>query len=127
MPTDAAGWNVPPTIYDDISLDHPFWREELFGPILVVTYFDDEAQAVELANDSDFGLVATLITADIPRAERLADRIMSGHIWINSPQVIFPQTLWGGFKGSGIGRELGPWGLSAYLGVKHVSTFKGHS
>ena len=127
MPADAAGWNVPPTIYDDISLDHPFWREELFGPILVVTYFDDEAQAVELANDSDFGLVATLITADIPRAERLADRIMSGHIWINSPQVIFPQTLWGGFKGSGIGRELGPWGLSAYLGVKHVSTFKGHS
>ncbi|AXF84719.1 Putative aldehyde dehydrogenase AldA [Ephemeroptericola cinctiostellae] len=125
LPANGDGWCVPPTIYDDIALDHPFWREELFGPILVVTYFDDEAQAIELANDSDFGLVATIVTADMPRAERLADQIMSGHIWINSPQVIFPQTLWGGFKGSGIGRELGPWGLSAYLGVKHVSTFKG--
>lgn len=124
MPDDAAGWFAPPTIYDDIPLNHPFWREELFGPIMVVTYFDDEAQAIELANDSDFGLVATVVTSDMARAERVADHIMCGHIWINSPQVIFPQTLWGGFKGSGIGRELGPWGLSAYLGVEHISTFK---
>ena len=122
MPIDAVGWSVPPTIYDDIPLDHAFWREELFGPILVVTYFDTDDQAIELANDTDFGLVATVVTPDLDRAGRAADRIMSGHIWINSPQVIFPQTLWGGFKGSGIGRELGPWGLSAYLGVKHIST-----
>ena len=119
---EATGWFVPPTIYDDISLDHAFWREELFGPILVVTYFDTDEEAIALANDSDFGLVATVVSPDLERAGHAADQIMSGHIWINSPQVIFPQTLWGGFKGSGIGRELGPWGLSAYLGVKHVST-----
>lgn len=118
---DQSGWFVPPTIYDHIDRQHPFWREEIFGPVLVVTYFDSEAEAIELANDSDYGLVATVISADLERAQRVANQILAGHIWINSPQVIFPQTAWGGFKGSGIGRELGPWGLSAYLGVKHIS------
>lgn len=120
---NQTGWFVPPTIYDHIDRNHPFWREEIFGPVLVVTYFDTEAEAIELANDSDYGLVATVISADLEQAQRVANQIWAGHIWINSPQVIFPQTAWGGFKGSGIGRELGPWGLSAYLGVKHISVY----
>ncbi|WP_020560950.1 aldehyde dehydrogenase family protein [Thiofilum flexile] len=118
-----TGWFVPPTIYDHIDRQHPFWREEIFGPVLVITYFDTEDEAIELANDSDYGLVATILSADLERAQRVANQIWAGHIWINSLQIIFPQTAWGGFKGSGIGRELGPWGLSAYLGVKHISIY----
>ena len=80
------------------------------------------AEAIALANDSDFGLVATVVTRDAARAERVADALEAGHVWINSPQVIFVETSWGGFKQSGIGRELGPWGLGAYLEVKHKTT-----
>ena len=78
-------------------------------------------QALELADDSDYGLVATVVSGDGERAERIAARIDAGHVWINSGQVIFPNTAWGGFKASGIGRELGPWGMGAYLGVKHLT------
>ena len=84
--------------------------------------FTTEAEAVELANDSEFGLVATVVTRDTGKAERVADAIDTGLVWINSPQVIFVETSWGGFKASGIGRELGPWGMSAYLEVKHTTT-----
>ena len=80
-----------------------------------------KAKILELANDTEFGLVATIVSGDLERAERVAARIDAGHIWINSGQIIFPNTAWGGFKASGIGRELGPWGLNAYLGVKHLT------
>ena len=110
-----------PTIYAEVPTDNVVWREEIFGPVLAVRTFDSEAEAIELANDSAYGLVGTVISADLTRAERMAASIEAGHIWINSPQVIFPQTAWGGFKASGIGRELGPWGLNAYLGVKHIT------
>lgn len=83
--------------------------------------FATEEEAVELANDSDFGLAAGIITADADRAERVARALEAGHIWINSLQVVFPETSWGGFKRSGIGRELGPWGLDAFLEVKHIT------
>jgi betaine-aldehyde dehydrogenase len=114
-----AGWFIAPTIFGDVPVSSPLWREEIFGPVLCVRTFSSEEEAVALANDSDFGLVATVVTADKDRGERVADAIDSGLIWINSPQVIFVETSWGGFKASGIGRELGPWGLDAYLEVKH--------
>lgn len=123
----GEGFFVPPTIYADVPVNHALWREEVFGPVLAVRAFRTETEAVELANDTDFGLVATVVSGDRDRAERVAARIDAGHVWINSPQVIFPQSAWGGFKSSGIGRELGPWGLHAYLGVKHVTLRNGDS
>jgi betaine-aldehyde dehydrogenase len=112
---------VAPTLYADVPQEHPVWRQEIFGPVLAVRTFQGAEEALDLANDSAFGLVATVISGDLSRAEAIAAEIEAGHVWINSPQVIFPQTAWGGFKASGIGRELGPWGLSAFQGVKHVS------
>jgi betaine-aldehyde dehydrogenase len=117
----GGGFFVAPTLYADVPLDSFLWHEEIFGPVLAARTFKNEAEAVELANDSAYGLVATVVSQDVARAERVAAQIEAGHIWINSPQVIFPQTAWGGFKASGIGRELGPWGLNAFLGVKHIS------
>ena len=114
------GYFVRPAIFSDVPLDSPLWRQEIFGPVLAVRTFAEESEAISLANDSDFGLVATVVTRDAERAERVAASLEAGHIWVNSPQVVWVQTSWGGFKQSGIGRELGPWGLSAFLEVKHV-------
>jgi betaine-aldehyde dehydrogenase len=115
------GWFVEPTIFVDVPPSSPLWREEIFGPVLCVCTFASEAEAIALANDSDFGLVATVVGADDARTNRVADALEAGHVWINSPQTIFVETSWGGFKASGIGRELGPWGLSSYLEVKHTT------
>jgi len=121
----AAGFNrgyfVEPTIFVEVPTSSALWRDEIFGPVLCVRTFTSEEEAIALANDSDFGLAAGIITADPARAERVANALDAGHIWINSLQVVFPETSWGGFKRSGIGRELGPWGLDAYLEVKHVT------
>jgi betaine-aldehyde dehydrogenase len=115
------GWFIEPTIFTDVPDNSALWREELFGPVLCVRTFEEEDEAIALANDSEFGLVATVMSSDELQAARVADALEVGHVWINSPQVIFVETSWGGFKASGIGRELGPWGLSAYLEVKHTT------
>lgn len=117
----GQGWFVSPTIYADVPSTSRLWSEEIFGPVLCTRRFTSEDQALALANDSRFGLVATVISADLARAERVANALEVGHVWINSTQAIFIETSWGGNKGSGIGRELGPWGLSAYQSVKHVT------
>jgi len=114
------GYFVRPTVFTDVPQGSALWREEIFGPVLAVRTFAIEDEAIGLANDSDYGLVATVVTGDHERAERVAAALEVGHVWVNSPQVVFVQTSWGGFKRSGIGRELGPWGLQAFLEVKHV-------
>ncbi|MGD9481506.1 aldehyde dehydrogenase family protein [Shinella sp. G-2] len=121
-PAGLEGWFVEPTIFADVPTTSALWREEIFGPVLCIRTFETEEEAVALANDCDFGLVATVVGGDDERANRVADAIEAGHVWINSPQAIFVQTSWGGFKASGIGRELGPWGMSSYLEVKHVTS-----
>ncbi|MDR6713562.1 betaine-aldehyde dehydrogenase [Pseudomonas hunanensis] len=118
---DRDGWFVSPTLYVDVPQSSRLWSEEIFGPVLCARRFSTEQQAIAQANDSRFGLVATVCSADLQRAERVADALEVGHVWINSVQAVFVETSWGGTKGSGIGRELGPWGLSAYQSVKHVT------
>lgn len=118
---DGPGFFVEPTVYADVPRDIRVWRDEIFGPVLATCRVASEAEAIAAANDTDYGLVATVVSGDPERAGRIADRLEAGHIWINSVQIIPPQTAWGGFKASGIGRDLGPWGLAAYLGVKHIT------
>ncbi len=114
------GYFLAPSLYRDVPVTSRLWQEEIFGPVLCGHSFATEEQAVALANDSDFGLAATVISGDPGRARRVGKQLQAGTIWYNSPQLVLPETSWGGFKRSGIGRELGPWGLSAYLEVKHM-------
>jgi betaine-aldehyde dehydrogenase len=114
------GFFIRPTVFTEVPLDSALWREEIFGPVLCVRSFASEAEAIALANDSEFGLVASVVSRDSERAERVANALQAGLVWINAPQVIFPQTAWGGYKQSSIGRELGPWGLQAFQEIKHV-------
>lgn len=115
------GYFVEPTIFSDVPTTSHLWREEIFGPVLCSRSFKSEQEAIDLANDSQYGLAAGIITADAAKAQRVAKALDAGHIWINSLQVVFPETSWGGFRRSGIGRELGPWGLESYLEVKHIT------
>jgi len=114
------GYFLRPTVFTEVPLDSALWREEIFGPVLCVRSFASEEEAIALANDSEFGLVASLVSLDAARAERVANALQAGTVWVNAPQVIFPQAAWGGYKQSSIGRELGPWGLSAFQELKHV-------
>ena len=116
----AQGYFLAPTLYRDVPLESRLWKEEIFGPVLCARSVTSEAEAIQLANDSSFGLAATVISGDPERAKRIGRQLKAGSIWYNSEQLVLPETAWGGFKRSGIGRELGPWGLSAYLEVKHV-------
>ncbi|MDT8894844.1 aldehyde dehydrogenase family protein [Halomonas sp. I1] len=111
---------IAPTLYRDVPTDSRLWREEIFGPVLCARNVESEADAIELANDSDFGLAATVISGNTERARRVGRALRAGSIWFNSEQLVMPEAGWGGFKHSGIGRELGPWGLAAYLEVKHL-------
>jgi len=114
------GYFIRPTVFTEVPLDSALWNEEIFGPVLCVRSFTSEAEAVALANDSEFGLVASVLSSNLEAAERVANALQVGLVWINAPQVIFPQTAWGGYKQSSIGRELGPWGLQAFQEIKHV-------
>ncbi|MFN3355848.1 MAG: aldehyde dehydrogenase family protein [Pseudomonas sp.] len=114
------GYFIRPTVFTDVPLDSALWNEEIFGPVLCVRRFATEQEAVTLANNSDFGLVASVVSRNLDTAERVANALQVGMVWINAPQVIFPQAAWGGYKQSSIGRELGPWGLAAFQEIKHV-------
>ncbi|WP_017901492.1 aldehyde dehydrogenase family protein [Pseudomonas asplenii] len=119
-PALSRGYFLQPTVFTEVPLDSALWREEIFGPVVCVRSFASEAEAVALANDSEFGLVASVVTTDGEAADRIANALQAGLVWINAPQVIFPQTAWGGYKKSSLGRELGPWGLQAFQEIKHV-------
>ncbi|MEM5423375.1 aldehyde dehydrogenase family protein [Paraburkholderia ferrariae] len=116
----GPGYFVKPTMFVDIPPESPLWREEIFGPVLCLRSFDTEDEAIGAANDTEFGLVATVVTRDAGRGRRVAAELEAGVVWINAPQVIFPQTSWGGYKRSSIGRELGPFGLAAFQEIKQV-------
>lgn len=114
------GQFIRPTIYDRVPPDSRLWNEEIFGPVLLVRTYENEQEAIDMANQGSYGLVASIACRDTTRALRLARAIRAGHIWINHEQIVPADSGWGGFKQSGIGRELGEAGLEAYLGSKHI-------
>ncbi|MEO8571786.1 MAG: aldehyde dehydrogenase family protein [Chloroflexota bacterium] len=119
-PELQAGYYYRPTVFADVSPGMRIIREEVFGPVLTVERFSTEEEAVALGNDTTYGLAAGVWTADIARAQRVAARLRHGTVWINDYNVYLPQAEWGGFKQSGIGRELGPAGLDEYREAKHI-------
>ena len=112
-----AGWFVKPTIFCDVSNDMRIAQEEIFGPVLVIIPFEDEAEAIEIANDTSYGLAAYLQTGDPARAERVAARLRAGAIHINGGGFNYGSPF-GGYKQSGNGREGGMMGLEDYLETK---------
>ncbi|CAN5454710.1 aldehyde dehydrogenase family protein [soil metagenome] len=114
------GFYYRPTVVVDVRPDMRIIREEVFGPVLTVERFTTEAEAVTLANDTTYGLAGAVWTADASRAQRVAHRLRHGTVWINDYNTYLPQAEWGGFKQSGIGRELGPTGLDEYREAKHI-------
>ena len=116
------GYYVEPTIFDGVDNASRLGQEEIFGPVVAVTTFRDEAEAVELANAVDFGLVAGVWSADYPRAMRVARRIRAGTVWIWDNYAQPVEGIWGGYKQSGMGRELGYHGLNDFLEVKQIFT-----
>ena len=117
QPLDRPGFFYPPTIVEVSDRDVRIWNEEVFGPVLCMTPFDDPIEAVAIANNSQYGLSAGLITADEERAGNLAARLEVGTVWVNTHNQYDPAVPWGGMKHSGIGRELGS-ALSAYTEEK---------
>ncbi|GAA4548870.1 aldehyde dehydrogenase [Pseudonocardia xishanensis] len=115
----GSGWFVEPTVFADVANTDALARQEVFGPVLVVTPYADEDEAIALANDSEYGLGGTVWTTDPERGAALADRIESGTVGINhyGLDVLGP---FGGVKSSGLGREMGPEGLAPYVALKSV-------
>ncbi|MEH0164766.1 aldehyde dehydrogenase family protein [Paucibacter sp. JuS9] len=100
--------------------DNPLWRDEIFGPVACVRTFDSDAEALAAANDTPYGLVATVVTRSEAAAARYERDLRAGLVWVNTPQLIFPQVSWGGLGASGLGRELGLAGLRAYQELRHA-------
>jgi aldehyde dehydrogenase (NAD+)/betaine-aldehyde dehydrogenase len=119
-PTEGRGAFYPPTVLARVENAMTVAQEEIFGPVVTVIPFEDEVDAVRLANDVSYGLMATVWTGDPARGHRLARRIKSGTVGINMPYTAFPGTPFGGYKQSGFGRELGVETLELYLETKSV-------
>ncbi len=119
-PDLEAGFYVRPTVFADCTADMTIIREEIFGPVVTVERFTTEDEAIRLGNDTTYGLSGAVWTADPARAQRVAVALRHGTVWINDYNTYIPEAEWGGFKQSGIGRELGPTGLDEYREIKHV-------
>jgi acyl-CoA reductase-like NAD-dependent aldehyde dehydrogenase len=114
------GWFVQPTIFEEVSNSATIAREEIFGPVLAVIRYRDLDQAIAMANDSIYGLGGAVFSRDIPKAITIAKRIRTGTVWINDFHLINALAPFGGYKQSGVGRELGPQGLLEYTQAKHI-------
>jgi acyl-CoA reductase-like NAD-dependent aldehyde dehydrogenase len=117
---DGPGFWVPPTVVLADSPEQRIWREEVFGPVVAVLPFDDEADAVTMANDSDYGLSGSIFTRDVGKALRVARGIEAGNLSVNSHSSVRYWTPFGGYKQSGLGRELGPDAPNAFTEEKNV-------
>ena len=114
------GFFYSPTILDQCTSDNPAVQEEGFGPVITVETFSTEEEAIAIANDTDYGLAGAVWTSDMGTANRVSRALQHGTIWINDYHPYIPQAEWGGFKLSGIGRELGHTGLEEYQQSKHI-------
>lgn len=114
------GFYVEPTVLVDVDNDMPVAREETFGPVVCVLTYDDLDEAVRIANDTNYGLSASIWTADPTGAGDLAARLEAGSVYVNGAMDLDPNVPFGGFKQSGVGRELGPEGLAEYLQIQSV-------
>lgn len=119
------GYFFEPTVLADVERDSTIACEEIFGPIVAVIPFRSEEEAVSIANDTIYGLAGGIWTQDIKRALRVAKAVKAGYLWVNTYGGIVPETPYGGFKQSGIGKELGSAGLDMYLETKAVNIFIG--
>jgi acyl-CoA reductase-like NAD-dependent aldehyde dehydrogenase len=117
---DGPGYWFAPTVLAPIGSDAPAYTEEIFGPVVTVTPFNDEAEAIEIANDTPYGLSGSIWTGNIGRAIRVARAVETGNLSVNSHSSVRYWTPFGGFKQSGLGRELGPDALDAFTEVKNV-------
>ncbi|MFJ7736189.1 aldehyde dehydrogenase family protein [Lysinibacillus sp. NPDC097287] len=115
------GYFVAPTIFINTHTDMTIVKEEIFGPVLVVQTFENEEEAIKLANASDFGLAGAVFTSDGAKAQRVIRKLRAGITWVNTYHPTFNEAPWGGYKQSGIGRELGTFGLEAFQEVKQVN------
>jgi betaine-aldehyde dehydrogenase len=123
-PKDKAlshGWYVEPTIFADVDNSARIAQEEIFGPVLTVIPFKDEAEAVRIANDTPYGLAGAVWSRDVFRGIRVLKQIRAGILWLNTYHPTYNEAPWGGYKQSGFGRELGPYGLEHYLETKQIN------
>jgi betaine-aldehyde dehydrogenase len=116
----GEGYYVEPTIFYDVDNSATIAREEIFGPVMSVIPFDDEAEALRIANDTRYGLAAAVWSRDIFKCMRMVKKLQAGIVWVNHMQPTYVEAPWGGYKMSGMGRELGPWGADEYLQIKQV-------
>jgi betaine-aldehyde dehydrogenase len=116
----GKGYYIEPTIFSDVDNSARIAREEIFGPVAAVIPFKDEVEAVRIANDTPYGLAAAVWSRDIFKALRMVKALRAGIVWVNHMQPTYVEAPWGGYKQSGFGRELGPWGIEEYLETKQV-------
>ena len=117
---EGPGYWYPPTVLAPVAPTDRTFTEEIFGPVVVVVPFDDEADAVRIANDTPYGLSGSIWTSDVGRALRVARAVQSGNLSVNSHSSVRYWTPFGGMKQSGLGRELGPDALDAFTETKNV-------
>ena len=116
----SKGFFVEPTVFADVKDDMTIAKEEIFGPVMSIMKFKDIGEVIERANNSNYGLGAGLVTCNMETAFKLAHALRAGTVYVNCYDVFDPQTVFGGYKDSGIGRELGAAALRNYLETKTV-------
>ena len=121
-PVYDSGYFIEPTIFAGVDNSSRLGQEEIFGPVLAVTPFTDDEDAVRLANDVPYGLTAAVWSGDPARSMRVARAIQAGTVWVSDAYTQPPEGIWGGFKQSGMGRELGPYGIDDFVEIKQIYT-----